>query len=208
MKKILLAAAVAATSFGLMAASPAAAESTTASEQTILEIAAGNPDFSSLVAAVQAAGLEDLFNYCGDQPVTVLAPTNAAFAAALDALDLTFEELAANTALLRNVLLYHVVPGEAPASAVVTLTKVKAYNGQDITIDASSGVTLNGTVDVVATDIQACNGIIHVLDGVLVPEFHDLPETGSTTGPLALLAGGLMAIGATTTFMVRRRVVA
>lgn len=206
MKKLALAAAAALTTLTLGVASPASAEES-ASTQTILEIAAGNPDFSLLVAAVDAAGLEDLFNYCGDQPVTVLAPTNAAFTAALTALDLTLEELVANTALLRNILLYHVVPGSAPAATVVTLDRVTAYNGQTITIDASSGVKLNGTVNVVVTDIMACNGVIHVLDAVLVPELHDLPETGSPATSMSIVAGLLLAFGLGANLLVRRRTV-
>jgi uncharacterized surface protein with fasciclin (FAS1) repeats len=84
---------------------------------TIVDIAVGNEDFSTLVAAVQAAGLVDALN--GEGPYTVFAPTNEAFAAALEALGISAEDLLADTETLTSILLYHVVEGKVMAADVV-----------------------------------------------------------------------------------------
>jgi len=139
---------------------------------TIVDVAVGNEDFSILVAAVQAAGLVDALA-AEDADITVFAPTNAAFEAALEALGLTAEELLADTELLTSVLLYHVAPGTVPSEIVVTLDGVEAptlLEGATITISVTDeGVVLNDSVNVIDVDIMASNGIIHVIDAVLLP---------------------------------------
>ncbi|WP_293911638.1 fasciclin domain-containing protein [Deinococcus sp.] len=141
---------------------------------TIVAVAAGNPDFSTLVAAVKAAGLVDALN--GKGPLTVLAPTNAAFAKLPAG---TVETLLKpeNKATLVKILTYHVLPLEAKAATVVSLAgkKVKTLEGTEITINVSGGkVSLTdakgGVSNVTATDIAASNGVIHVIDTVLMPE--------------------------------------
>jgi len=136
---------------------------------SISEVAAGNEDFSVLVAALSAA---DLVSVLDDDTAefTVFAPTNAAFADALAALGITADALLADPGL-SSILLYHVVPGKFEASEVVTLTELNtALSGQKITIEVTEdGVVLNGSVNVVATDIPAGNGVVHVIDGVLLP---------------------------------------
>jgi uncharacterized surface protein with fasciclin (FAS1) repeats len=165
MKKLLIAAASAA--LALTALAPTASADET---QTIAEIASGNPDFSTLVAALGAADLVGPFDACTDAKTTVFAPTNAAFAAALTKLGLTAEQLLADKELLTSVLTYHVVAGEVDAAKVVTLTKATTLNGADIKISVQGGsVFLNDTIKVTTTDIKACNGIIHVIETVLVP---------------------------------------
>jgi len=143
---------------------------------TIVDVAAGNEDFSTLVAAVQAAGLVDALS-AEDADLTVFAPTNEAFEIALEALGLTAEELLADTELLTSVLLYHVAPGAVPAEVVVTLDGVEAptlLEGATIAISiVDDGVVLNDSVNVVATDVMASNGIIHVIDAVLLPPAGD-----------------------------------
>ena len=137
--------------------------------QTIVEIAAGNPDFSILVEAVKAAGLVDSLN--GKGPFTVFAPTNEAFAAALTALKLTKEELLANTKLLTKILTYHVIAGEVMAADVLKMNGQEAATVEGdkvkITVDGEK-VNINES-NVVKTDIEASNGVIHVIDAVLVP---------------------------------------
>ena len=207
MKKLLAAAALAAGSFGLVA-TPAHAE-----DQTIAEIASANPDFSTLVAALDAAGLVGAVDSCDDGPVTVFAPTNDAFAAALSALGMTADELLADTDLLTSVLTYHVVSGAVDAATVVGLTSATTLNGAAISIKVVDGtVYLNDTVKVVTTDIMACNGIIHVIDAVLLPPDADsgagtgaMPNTGSGSTTLALLAGGLLVAGVGVFAVSRRR---
>lgn len=142
---------------------------------TIVDVAASNPDFETLVAAVQAAGLEDALAD-PDATLTVFAPTNEAFAAALEALGLTAEELLADTETLTSILTYHVL-GE-----VVTSTDIAAADTEEIPVETLSGEELvvvvgdDGTVsfqdqDAVVTmaDIEASNGVIHVIDAVLLP---------------------------------------
>jgi basic membrane lipoprotein Med (substrate-binding protein (PBP1-ABC) superfamily) len=127
------------------------------------------PQFTTLLAAVSAAGLVDAL--AGDGPFTVFAPTDEAFAATLEALGVTAEQVLADTDLLTSVLTYHVVAGVAATSEmVVGLDSVTTLNGADISIAVvDGGVVLNGSVNVVAVDIPASNGIIHVIDGVLIP---------------------------------------
>ncbi len=132
----------------------------------------------------------------------MFAPTNAAFAAALTQLGLTAEQLLADTATLTSVLTYHVVPGKVDAAAVVGLSKATTLNGKDIAISVvDDKVKLNGNVTVVSTDIMACNGIIHVIDGVLLPPADPtMPETGVESGMLAAFAAALLAIRALAMF--------
>ena len=155
----------AATTSSAAASAPAAsAPAEPATVGTIVEIAAGNPDFSTLVAAVGAAGLVETLN--GEGPFTVFAPTNEAFAAlpagVLDAL-----LLPENKDALVKILTYHVVPGTVMA-ADVAAGDVATVEGQNITIATDGGVTVNGAA-VVQTDIVGSNGVIHVIDQVLLP---------------------------------------
>lgn len=174
--------------------------------QTIAEIASGNSDFSTLVAALGAADLVGPFDSCDDAKTTVFAPTNDAFAAALASLGMTADQLLADKALLTKVLTYHVVSGEVDAATVTGLTSAKTLNGADIKIAVvDGGVVLNDTVKVVATDIKACNGIIHVIDGVLLPPSGEMPATGSSSTFIAVLAGSLLLIGSGALVAIRRR---
>lgn len=142
---------------------------------TIAEIAAGDEQFSTLVAALDAAGLvETVADPEGE--FTVFAPTNAAFEAALAELGITAEDLLASEDL-SNILLYHVVAGAVPAETVVTLEAATTVQGSDVTITVTDAgeVFLNDTVQVIVTDVEASNGIIHVLDGVLLPPAEEAP---------------------------------
>lgn len=133
---------------------------------SIVEIAVGNPDFSTLVAALQAADLVDALS--GEGPFTVLAPTNDAFAK-LPAGTLESLLLPENKDKLVAILTYHVVPGKAMAADVVTLTEATSLEGDTIAITASeAGVKVDGA-NVTATDIEASNGVIHVIDAVILP---------------------------------------
>ena len=134
----------------------------------LVETAVEADGFETLVAAVEAAGLVETLAEGG--PYTVLAPTDEAFEAALAELDMTAEELLADTELLTEVLTYHVVETAPPSEVVVTLDSVTTLQGSDVTISATEdGVVLNDSVNVVTTDIPAGNGVIHVIDGVLLP---------------------------------------
>ena len=133
---------------------------------TIAEVAAGNDDFTTLVAALQAAGLVDVL--AGDGPYTVFAPTNAAFAALPPG---TVENLLKpeNKDQLVAVLTYHVVPGTVYASDVTKLDSATTVQGDTIEIAATTGQVKIDNATVVATDIEASNGVIHVIDSVILP---------------------------------------
>ncbi len=132
---------------------------------SIADVVAGNEDFSTLLTAVQAAGLVETL--AGEGPFTVFAPTNEAFAALGDTLN---EVLADPEGALTNILLYHVIGSTALAEDVVGLDAVTTLQGSDITIEVTDdGVLLNGSVLVTQTDIMTNNGVIHVINGVLLP---------------------------------------
>jgi uncharacterized surface protein with fasciclin (FAS1) repeats len=139
----------------------------------IVDTAVTAGDFTTLVAAVQAAGLEDTLR--GEGPFTVFAPTDDAFAALPAGTVETLLEVPSGD--LTDILTYHVVPGAVPAADVVGLDgeAVTTVNGAPITIGVADdgSVTLTDAagndVAVVATDIQANNGVIHVVDAVLLP---------------------------------------
>lgn len=134
---------------------------------TIVDVAVGNPDFSTLVAAITAAGLGETL--MGEGPFTVFAPTNAAFAAlpagALDSL-----LLPENKDQLTAILTYHVVPGTVMAADLpATATDVATVNGATVSVVAApEGATVNGA-KITAADVAASNGVIHVIDTVLLP---------------------------------------
>ena len=151
---------------GSMAASSSASP---AAADTVVGVAAANPDFSTLVAAVKAAGLVDTLNGAG--PFTVFAPTNAAFAA-LPAGVLDKLLLPANKATLTKILTYHVLPAKVMAADVKAGT-VPTVEGSALTITTDGGVKV-GTATVTATDVAASNGVIHVIDKVLVPAGVDV----------------------------------
>jgi uncharacterized surface protein with fasciclin (FAS1) repeats len=138
----------------------------TTAEADIVDTAVAAGDFTTLATALEAAGLVDTLK--GEGPFTVFAPTDAAFEKLPPG---TLDELLANPDQLEQILLYHVVPDTAAmAEDVVTLDAVDTAAGAPVTIDASGGgVTLNGTTTVTQPDVEASNGVIHVVDTVLLP---------------------------------------
>ena len=136
---------------------------------SIPEVAAAAGNFTTLLAAAEAAGLVETLS--GPGPFTVFAPTDEAFAAALAAMNVTAEQVLADTEMLTAILSYHVVSGVAATSDIVAgMTSATTVQGSDISIAVTdAGVVLNDSVNVVATDIPASNGVIHVIDGVLLP---------------------------------------
>jgi uncharacterized surface protein with fasciclin (FAS1) repeats len=132
----------------------------------IVDIAVGNPDFSTLVAALQAAGLVDSLS--GEGPFTVFAPTNEAFAKLPDG---TVETLLLpeNKDKLVATLTYHVVPGKVMAADVVELTEATSLEGDTIAISVSDAGVKVDDANVTATDIEGSNGVIHVIDAVIMP---------------------------------------
>lgn len=129
----------------------------------IVDTAVAAGGFETLVTAVKAAGLVDTLK--GDGPFTVFAPTDAAFAALPEG---TLESLLADKDALAKVLTYHVVPGKVMAADVVQLDSAKTVQGQSVRIDTADGVKVDGA-NVVKTDIETSNGVIHVIDRVILP---------------------------------------
>ncbi len=121
-------------------------------------------DFNTLLAAAQAAGLVETLQSAG--PYTVFAPTDAAFAKLPEG---TVEHLLANPNQLRELLLYHVVPGRVMASDVVGLSSATTAQGADIAITLADGSVMINNATVTATDIETSNGVIHVIDTVILP---------------------------------------
>ena len=149
----------------------AAADTTEMAKEVgnIVEVAQGNPDFSTLVAAVVAADLAETLS--GEGPFTVFAPTNAAFEA-LPAGLLEKLLLPENKATLIKILTYHVVQSKVMA-ADVAAGEVTTVEGSTFEITTMGGVKVN-TANVTSTDVPASNGVIHVIDAVLVPPTVDI----------------------------------
>jgi uncharacterized surface protein with fasciclin (FAS1) repeats len=171
-------------------------------DETIVDIAI-NGGFETLVSAVQAAGLVDTL--AGEGPFTVFAPTDEAFAALPEG---TLESLLADTDALTNVLTYHVVPGAVLAADVVGLTEATSVQGESIGIEVTDGgVVLNGSANVTATDVEASNGIVHVIDQVILPPsltttesepmMPGLIETAQAAGSFTTLLAAVEAAGLT-----------
>ncbi|TCO76687.1 fasciclin domain-containing protein [Chromatocurvus halotolerans] len=133
---------------------------------SIVEIAVGNDDFSTLVAALKAAGLVDVLS--GEGPFTVFAPTNAAFDKLPEG---TVESLLKpeNKQKLTDILTYHVVSGKVYASDVVELSEATTVQGSMVDITVTDDGVMVDNANVVATDIEASNGLIHVIDSVILP---------------------------------------
>jgi uncharacterized surface protein with fasciclin (FAS1) repeats len=135
--------------------------------KTLVENAVKIDDFSTLVAAVKAAGLVETLS--GDGPFTVFAPTNAAFEKLPEG---TVANLLKpeNKEKLTAVLTYHVVPGKVMAADVVKLSKAKTVQGSEVNIKVKDGSVMVDNAKVVKTDVVAKNGVIHVIDAVILPK--------------------------------------
>ncbi len=138
-------------------------------EQSVLDLAIEAGQFSTLIAAIDAAGLAETLE--GEGPFTVLAPTDAAFEAAFEALGITAADLLADTETLTAILTYHVLPQAADSQLVATLdgSSVPTVNGQSVDINVVDGQIMINEATVVSADLIADNGIVHVLDAVLLP---------------------------------------
>jgi uncharacterized surface protein with fasciclin (FAS1) repeats len=141
---------------------------------TVVDAIAQQDDLATLATAIQASGF--LFEVLsGEGPFTVFAPTDAAFLRALARLDLTEEELLADEALLNGLLAYHVLMDAVSASDLVAAIEdgfevVETGSGAEMALALRNGlVVLNGSATVVTTDLEAENGVVHIVDRVLVP---------------------------------------
>ena len=131
---------------------------------TIVDIAVQAGSFKTLVQAVQAAGLVETLS--GEGPFTVFAPTDEAFAQIPQE---TLQAVLADKEKLTAILTYHVVPGKLMAADVVRSTQLQTVQGQSITVGTEGGVRVDNA-NVIQTDIEADNGVIHVIDQVIMPK--------------------------------------
>jgi transforming growth factor-beta-induced protein len=163
---------------------------TAAPAKDIVETAQGAGNFNTLVAAVQAAGLVDTLK--GSGPFTVFAPTDEAFAKLPAG---TVEELLKpeNKWKLIAILNFHVVPGKVMAADVVKLKNAPTVFGQDLPIAVRNGAAYAGAAKVVQTDITASNGVIHVIDSVLLPA--NLVQVAESAGSFSTLLAAAQAAG-------------
>ena len=160
-----------------------------AAPKSIVATAVEAGSFETLVTAVKAAGLVDALN--GEGPFTVFAPTDEAFAKLPEG---TVEALVANPEKLKAILTYHVVPGKVMAADVTKITAADTLFGQQLAINTSEGVMVGGA-NVVTTDIECSNGVIHVIDSVMMPkDIVDIAASNADFSTLvaALKAGGLV----------------
>ncbi len=155
--------------FGIVLAPPThavAAEEKAAAKKDIVETAVGAGQFKTLAAALTAAGLVDTLK--GTGPFTVFAPTDEAFAKLPKG---TLEELLKpeNKQKLTQILTYHVVPGKVTAKDVMGLKSAKTVNGKEVRIDVKDGKVMVDKATVAKADVEASNGVIHVIDTVILP---------------------------------------
>ncbi len=134
-------------------------------KKSIVETAVSAGQFNTLVTAVKAADLVEVLS--GPGPFTVFAPTDDAFAKLPKG---TVEALLQNKEQLKAVLTYHVVAGKVMASDVVNLKSAATVNGQQVTIEVKGGTVMVDNAKVVMTDIECTNGVIHVIDAVILPK--------------------------------------
>ena len=163
----------------------------TAFSADIVDTAVENGSFKTLVTAVQSAGLVDTLK--GEGPFTVFAPTDDAFAKLPEG---TVESLLKpeNKDQLAAILTYHVVPGRVPASEVVGLAGAVTVNGQRVDITTSEGVKVDGA-NVVATDVECSNGVIHVIDSVILPATDTIPAVATSAGQFNTLLTAVKSAG-------------
>jgi uncharacterized surface protein with fasciclin (FAS1) repeats len=154
---------LAAAAFAVAAVAPAGAESTT-QQKNIVQTAVAAGQFTTLATLLTKAGLVKTLERPG--PYTVFAPTDAAFAKVPKA---TLNALLADKAKLRAVLLYHVVPGKVTAAKVAQLSSAKTVNGKSVRIRVAGKNVLVNNAKVAKADVMASNGVIHVLNRVLIP---------------------------------------
>jgi len=158
----------------------------------IIDTAVAAGSFNTLAAALEAAGLIDALK--SDGPFTVFAPTDEAFAKLPAG---TVESLLQpeNIDTLKAILTYHVVPGRVPAAKVVKLSSASTLNGQRVDITVNNGTVMVDGAKVVTADVNATNGVIHVIDTVILPEQRDIVAVAQSAGSFETLAAALEAAG-------------
>jgi transforming growth factor-beta-induced protein len=189
---LLVVAALAAATLGATASASTASRSD--GDKNIVQTAVSAGQFTTLASLLTKAGLVDTLSTGG--PFTVFAPTDAAFAKVPQA---TLDALGKNPALLKSVLLYHVVPGRVTAADVVKLSSAKTLEGRSLSIKTAGGSVYVDKAKVTTPDVMASNGVIHVIDSVLIPKAataqKNLVQTAVAAGQFKTLASLLTKAG-------------
>jgi uncharacterized surface protein with fasciclin (FAS1) repeats len=161
----------------------------------VVQIAQGDPQFSILVEAVVAADLAATLK--GTGPFTVFAPTNTAFAAALTELGITKDALLANKPLLTKILTYHVVSGKVLKAQVPLGKPVNTLQGESITLDGAANLSITDQrgrkANVTSTDIEATNGVVHVIDKVILPTDKNIVQVAQGNANFSILVEAVVA---------------
>jgi uncharacterized surface protein with fasciclin (FAS1) repeats len=187
---------VMAAALSLLAACGDSGDGTPAPTQNAVEVAQGNPDLSILVEAVTAAGLGPTLS--GPGPFTIFAPTNAAFASLLTELGVSKDELLADKPLLTAVLQYHVVSGTVLKRDIPLGKAIEPLAGGFFKIDEVGGGAVitdgrNRTSNVVTADVRTTNGVVHVVDKVLLPADKDIVQTAAALPDFSILVEAVTA---------------
>src|SRR5690348_8941041 len=191
---LLVVAALAAAAIG--ASASASTSSRSGGDKNIVQTALAAGQFNTLASLLTKAGLVDALSTSG--PFTVFAPTDAAFAKVPKA---TLDTLAENPAQLKSVLLYHVVPGTVTAADVVKLSSAKTLEGRSLAIKVADGSVYVDQAKVTPPDVTASNGVIHVIDSVLIPKAapsapaKNIVQTAVAAGQFKTLASLLTRSG-------------
>jgi transforming growth factor-beta-induced protein len=156
----------------------------------IVDIAVEDGRFGTLVAAVQAAGLVDALK--GEGPLTVFAPTDDAFAALPEG---TVEALLEDIPTLSSILLYHVLEGKYMAADVLGMSQAMTLQGQYVSFSTDMGKVMVDNAEIILTDIEASNGVIHVIDAVILPETRDIVDIAVEDGRFQTLVAAVQAAG-------------
>ncbi len=133
---------------------------------TIVELAMDTPELSTLVTAIETVDLTETLS--GEGPFTVFAPTNEAFDTALDDLGVTLDDWLTDPDAVTAVLTYHVIDGEVFSTEITQDLTAESLEGTELSFGTDDGITVNG-IPVVTADVEASNGVVHIIDGVLFP---------------------------------------
>ena len=185
MKKIIFTLTVA-----LLSVTLAFAEGDLENSIDIVDVAMSNGNFTTLLAAVEAAGLEGTLR--SDGPFTVFAPTDDAFAKLPDG---TVEALLSDVPTLTQILLYHVVPGRVVAQDVTGISSADTAAGIPVVVKTDSMGVMVNDANVILTDVFASNGVIHAIDSVILPPSSDIVEVAVNNGAFNTLVAAVQASG-------------
>ena len=167
-----------------------------------------DPDLTLFVEALDVTGFHGLVDACNDAHTTVFAPTDRAFRAAFVNLGVSEQEAMRDGALLSDIVAYHLLPTELDETALGASTEVTTVSGLAIVVQRSgSTIELNGTTTVTAGDIGACNGMVHVIDRVLVPPASErsMPVTGPHSERVVVTMSAVIVVLGGTALVAARR---